>query len=430
MEGLNSQIFLQHIARWPFLQVLGRMSLAVVTGIFIGLEREHSKKTGVRTFALVALLGCLGGMMGELFAALGMAFVALIIIGINYREMVRSRKLVITTSAAVVVAAFAGILFGQGHLFTPAVAAVITAALLAWKRPISEFALGLSDTELRSAILLAILTVVVLPILPDHPVDPWNLVQPRENWLSVVIIAAIGFVNYILMKTLGVRGMMLTAFFGGLVNSRKVIVELGLRLREAGDVLISSARLGMLLATAAMIIRNAVIVAVFALPALADCAVPLAVMLVVNAAFCWKNWQQGAVGQQPPVLSLESPFKLGAALKFGLVFLLLNVIGALAQRRFGAGSFYFVSIAGGLLSSASSIASAATLVAHHELPQTVGANGVMLSTITSVVSNLPLIRGMVADSGLRKTACAALLTISGAGLAAGILSFAFQRMLF
>jgi uncharacterized membrane protein (DUF4010 family) len=278
MAAIEPTDLLEHIVPWPFLPVLSRMGLAVATGIFIGLEREHNQKTGVRTFALTALLGCLGGLLGNLFAAIGLGFVAMIVAGINYREIVRRERLVITTSAAIMVTGFAGILFGQGHVFTPGVAGVITAALLAWKRPISQFALGLSDKELRSAILLAILTIVILPVLPAHPVDPWRLIDPRSNWLSVVIIAGIGFVNYILMKLLGVRGMEITAFFGGLVNSRKVIVELGLRLREVGAALMPSVQRGVLLATRAMIIRNVLIVAVLAFPAVGYCVIPLGLM--------------------------------------------------------------------------------------------------------------------------------------------------------
>ena len=81
-----------------------------------------------------------------------------------------------------------------------------TAALLAWKEPISGFVHVLSVKELRAAILLAVLTCVILPALPAEPVDPWGLVEPRSNWASVVLIAGIGFVNYILLRLLGPGG--------------------------------------------------------------------------------------------------------------------------------------------------------------------------------------------------------------------------------
>jgi uncharacterized membrane protein (DUF4010 family) len=413
---------LEHVPSWPFVTVLIRIGLAVAMGIFVGLEREHSQKTGVRTFALASLLGCLGGLMGNPFAAIAMGFVGMIVVGMNYREMVRHEKLVITTSAAIMIIGFSGILFGQGHLFTPAVAGVTTAALLAWKRPIAQFALGLSDEELRAAILLAILTVIILPALPNHPVDPWGLVEPRSNWVSVVIIAGLGFVNYILMKLLDASGMEITAFFGGLVNSRKVIVELGMRLREVGPALLPTVQKAVLLATGAMIIRNALIVAILALPALAFCLFPLAAMLLVNAYYLWRAPVPPPQTVGSPPLVLESPFKLSAALKFGLIFLILNVVGALAQRNFGSASFYFVSVAGGLLSSASSIASAATLIAHGELPVMTGVNGIILSSLTSILANIPLIRGLMNEAGFKKAVCRALIIIAAVGVIAGIIN--------
>lgn len=85
-----------------------------------------------------------------------------------------------------------GVLFGQGHTFTPVAVANITAALLAWKQPISGFAVGLSDLELRSAILL----FIIYPVLPTRAIDPWGLIEPQSTWATVLLIAALGFVNY------------------------------------------------------------------------------------------------------------------------------------------------------------------------------------------------------------------------------------------
>jgi uncharacterized membrane protein (DUF4010 family) len=407
---------LEPVLRWPFLPVLGRMGMAVAMGLFIGLEREHSQKRGVRTFALTGLLGCLGGLMGPVYGVVVILFVAMVIAWLNHRELLLTRKLALTTSMSLVIVAFAGILFGQGHVFAPSVAGIVTAALLAWKSSITNFAVGLSDTELRSAILLAILSFIVFPILPAHPVDPWGLVQPRENWASVIIIAGIGFVNYVLLKLLGPRGMEITAFFGGLVNSRKVIVELGTRLRELGEAVQPAVYSGMVLATGAMLLRNGLIVGIFAGFALPQCALPLGLMLLTSAV-CW--WRGSAVSPHEPVpaLAMESPFKLWAALKFGLAFLALNVIGALANQHFGSASFYFVSMSGGLISSASAITSAATLMAHHEIPVRVGVNGVILSSLTSILANVPLVRGMMHASAVAKKINRVLMLTALAGLA-------------
>ncbi len=416
MNSFASTEALRLAAHWPFVPILTRIGMAVALGIFIGLEREHSQKTGVRTFGLTALLGCLGGLMGNTFAAFALAFVGVGIVGMNYREMAKTQKLALTTSTALAVVAFAGVLFGQGHVFTPAVAGILTAALLAWKRPIEQFAGIVSDRELRSAILLAILTFVVFPVLPGEPVDPWGLIEPKSNWASVVIIAGIGFINYILLRLIGARGLEITAFFGGLVNSRKVIVELGLRLKEAGPSLIAPVQRGIMLATGAMLLRNALIVVVLASQAAVRCVIPLVTMLLFNAVL-WRRFPapRPDSADEPP-LRLESPFKLSAALKFGLVFLALNVAGGLAQRHFGTASFYFVSGVGGLLSSASSIAAAITLMARHEVSIATGVNGIVLASLTSVLANIPLIQSLLPEKPLRRKINLALVQIAAAGL--------------
>lgn len=408
--------------RWPFLPVLTRLGLAVALGIFIGLEREHSQKTGVRTFSLTALGCCLGGLMGPMYAAFALAFVGIGIVGMNYREMAKTQKLALTTSSALGVVAFAGVLYGQGHMFTPTVAGILTATLLAWKQPISRFADVVSERELRSAILLAILTFIVFPILPAQPIDPWGLVEPRSNWASVIIIAGIGFVNYILMRLLGVRGLELTAFFGGLVNSRKVIVELGTRLKEVGPALLGPVQRGIMLATGAMLIRNGLIVAALATRAATRCVIPLLLMLLVSVVLWRRSGRTAAAELSRQSLHVESPFKLLAALKFGLVFLVLNVAGALAQRHFGTASFYFVSVAGGLLSSASSIAAAATLMARSEITVAVGVNGIVLSTLTSVLANIPLIQSLVPERAYKRRMNVALIEIAAVGLIGVVLN--------
>ena len=369
----------------------------------------------MRTFALTSLLGSAAGISGGFYPAASLSFTALIVAFLNGRHLVMRTKMATTTSMALILVAVCGILCGEGHIFTPVATALITSGLLAWKQPISGFVGGLTDQEVRSAILLGILTFIIYPILPSHPVDPWGLVEPQSNWASVIIIAAIGFVNYILMKWLGPRGMEITAFFGGLVNSRKVVVELTGRRRSVGSVLASSVYRGVMLATGAMVLRNGLIVLIFASQAAAQCALPLTLMLLVSILL-WVRHPLSSRSEGQASLSLESPFQLSAALKFGLVFLSLNVVGGLAQRNFGAGSFYFVSIAGGLLSSASSIASAATLISRHEISATTGVNGVVLSSLTSILINIPLMRSIIKEAAFCRKLNFALVTVAVAGL--------------
>jgi uncharacterized membrane protein (DUF4010 family) len=418
MSIVGSGSSLSRPEQWPFLPVMERFGMAVAIGVFVGLEREHSGKLGTRTFGLIALLGCLAGIAGPQFIWVAMAFVLLLIWLINWRRLSAHDQLATTTSLSIAIVALCGVLCGVGHMYTPVLATILCTALLAWKQQIHSFTSGLTQQEIRSAVLLAVLSGIILPALPSHPVDPWRLVDPRDNWWSVVLIAGIGFINYILLRVLGPGGMEVTAFFGGLVNSRKVIVEFILRAESNREALLPVVYRGVMLATAAMALRNGIIVAVLAKSkaALLYSFAPLGLMFVLSAVL-WlthlPRHNDGAV----PALTLDSPFSLSAALKFGAVFLLLNVVGALAQRHFGSGSFYFVSMAGGLLSSGSSIASASTLINHSEVPALTGVIGVVLSSLTSVVVNIPLLRRIPASGGYRRKAIVALCGVALAGMA-------------
>jgi len=192
------------LTEWPYLPTLVRLALALAIGLFVGVERERrGKESGLRTFGFAALLGGLGGLLGDHFALLSLSLLGVLIVFLNLHTLRTDQGTELTTSAALLVIGFAGVLCGQGHTLTPTAIAVLTAALLAWKEPLAGFSLGLSDVELRSAILLGMLAFVVYPALPPGTVDPWGVVEPRTAWVTVILIAGIGFVNYILWKLYG-----------------------------------------------------------------------------------------------------------------------------------------------------------------------------------------------------------------------------------
>src|SRR6185437_13900809 len=116
-----------------------------------------------------------------------------------------------TTSVAVILTFVLGVLVGEGHHYTPIAAVVIMTMLLSLKPALTHFAGGLQVNEVRSAVLLGLLAFVIFPVLPNRTVDPWQLINPREAWLTVIVIAALGFVNYVLLKLYSSRGLYYTA---------------------------------------------------------------------------------------------------------------------------------------------------------------------------------------------------------------------------
>jgi uncharacterized membrane protein (DUF4010 family) len=393
---------------WPYFLALQRLALALALGLFVGLERQRrGKEAGLRTFAFAGLLGCLGGLLGENYALLALTLVGVLAVLLNVKTLFVGQGTELTTAAAMLVTAFTGVLCGHGHTLTPAAVGVITAALLSWKQPMAGFSVGLTEHELRAAVLLAILAFVIYPALPEGPIDPWGLVRPRSAWVTVLLIAGLGFVNYVLLKLYGAGAVELTGFFGGLVNSTVTVTALAERVRERHD-LAGAAYRGILLATLAMVVRNGILLAVLSPPALTTAAPALALMLVGCLALVLLRRRNGAApGVNGVGVHLQSPFSLTSTLKFGVLFLALEAAGTLAQRWLGQFGFYAVSIAGGLVSSASAVASAGSLAGHGTLAPAVGGTGAVLASLMSVLVNLPLVARVGRERPLtRRTAVA------------------------
>lgn len=366
-----------------------RLGVALGVGLLVGLEREWAhKEVGVRTFALTAMLGALCWILSPGFALAGWIGIFLLIAAVNARSLLVSRGLEITTSVALMVTYVLGVFLGQGHLMAPVAAAIVMTALLAWKTELARFAERLLIQEIRGALLLGLLTLVIYPLLPQGFVDPWRLVDPRDVWVAVMVIAGIGFGNYILLRLYGARGMYCTAGLGGLVNSTATVVELSREL-GAGTGMAPMAVAAILLTSVAMFARNLGILAIFAAPAVATAWGPMAVMAALAGAWAWRSHRSGA--GQGANLQVGSPVALGRVLLFGVMFLGIEVAANLAQRYLGGGGFLLVSLLGGLVSSASTVAAAAVLAAHGRISFALAGTATVLSSVSSALVNLPLL---------------------------------------
>lgn len=403
--------------QWPYLPSLTRLSLALALGLLIGLERERrGKEAGLRTFGFVALLGAMGGALGDQYAYLILIMTGVLATILNIHRLRTNETTELTTSAAMLITCVAGILCGKGHTATPASIIVIVTALLAWKDRLAGFSLGLTENEMRSALLLGILAIVIYPALPLGAIGPWKLIEPRAAWVTVILIAGIGFINYVLWKLYGARGVVMAGFLGGLVNSSVTVNELASRVKDSDTV--SVAYRGILLATAAMIIRNAGLLFMLAPAAALSASVPFALMLLVNAGwfFLDRNAMHFTNDKQAEPVDLPLPFSLTAALKYGLLFLVLHVAGVVTQQSLGEMGFYAVSLIGGVVSSASAVAAAASLLTNESVSVYVASTGAVIASLASVLINLPLVL-RARDRGLTWRLTLAMLTISLAGIA-------------
>ena len=385
------------VVHWPYLPAFERLALALALGLFVGMERERrGKDAGLRTFGFVALAGALGGLLGDNYALLSVMLCGLLIVFLNLQTLRLNQGTELTTSIALAVTGLVGILSGKGHTLIPTAVGVITAALLAWKETLAVFSSKLVETEFRSAILLGILAFVIYPALPEGSIDPWGAFEPRAAWVTIILIAGIGFVNYILWKIYGSRGIELTGFLGGLVNSSVTTRELAQRFEDTQGVIMEVAYRGILLAMAAMVIRNAGLLAILAPAALRASVMAFGFMLIAVGGLVLVRRKSSAVSTsapEMPALSLKSPFSLSSALRFGIILVAIQVAGVIGQHFLGYLGVYLTSLLGGLFSSASAVAAAAALASHGTIPIEVAGTCAVIASLTSVVVNLPLVLG-------------------------------------
>jgi len=376
------------LAAAPLDSTVVRLVLAAALGLFLGLEREWSEKpAGIRTFSLVSLLGAVFSLLDEpVLLALGGLLVitqGVLIAVQGLREA--DAGLSLTTSVSMLVAYGVGAMIARGLILEGVAVAVISSLLLVLKRELHTLAWGLTREELRAASEFAILAFVVFPLLPAEStvgVGSMTLtIEPRVVWLMVVTVAGIGLVNYALVTVYGGRGLAITGFFGGLANSTAVVGTVLERVRRQPE-LATYGVAAILLADAAMALRNLAIAVVFTLPdqPLLEAVVPLGAVVVVALAIAAATADWSASFD----LELRSPFTMRSVLGFGAVFLFIVVAGAVAQARFGAGGLYVAAFLSGMVSSGGATTSAVVLYRAGTIDASVATTAVLLATVASI----------------------------------------------
>jgi uncharacterized membrane protein (DUF4010 family) len=376
---------------FPVEDIAVKLAVTLALGLLVGLEREWSNKDiGVRTFAMTAMLGLLGSLLGSTPLLIGGIAVLIVMVFANFRSLQAAQKSEATTSIALAVVFLLGILVGQGHLFTPVGCAIVATMLLALKPQLRAFAGGLTPQQVRSALLLGLLSFVIWPLLPDRFVDPWQLLQPREAWVTVVVIACLGFLNYVLLRVYGSRGIYMTAILGGLVNSTATAAELISTLSASNMLGLSISAI--LLTSVSMFFRNLIILAIFAHGAVRTAALPLLAMGIVAAFWIYRDRHKAASVRRDVNLDLGSPVSLRRVLSFAVLFLALQVLATLGQRFLGNAGFQIISFLGGLFSSASTAAAAANMAMHGKVTSSQAGIAVVLTSVSSALVNLPIVQ--------------------------------------
>ena len=334
-----------------------RFAVALGLGMLIGLERERSKSeeggAGVRTFALIALTGAIAGYLGETLGldwlALAIFFaVAALIIGQYVVTSLRGDP-GITTEISALLAFLLGLLCAHGQLQLAAWVAVAMALLLALKGWLHRLASRINASDVEATLKFGIVTLIILPLVPDHNYGPppFDVVNPYKIWLMVVLISALNFTSYLLIKIVGAEhGIGIAGLLGGLVSSTAVTLGFSQRSRQPGEDA-SALALGILLAWTVMFFRVIIMTSLISWELGQRLALLVGLLAMANLGACYWLWRRRRQTQRGEVKAGSNPFELDEAIKFGLLFGVVVLIAKAAQVYLGnAGLYLAAGIAG------------------------------------------------------------------------------------
>lgn len=351
-------IYTQTISIHPLTDVVflfQKAAISLLIGVLVGLERERSHPeaeklfAGIRTFPLIGLFGFLASLLASivgtwfLVAAL-VSFIALVIV--SYIFSAREGHFGATSEIAAIIVFLLGALV-YWELFAVAVAAsVVLTVFLSLKIPLQSFVGKVQREDIIATLKFAIITAIVLPVLPNHAMGPLEVLNPRQIWYMVVLIAGISFLGYVLVKVLGSKkGISITGLLGGLVSSTAVTLSFSNKSREAPDLGKTFAS-ATVLACSIMFPRILVEIAVVN-QSLLSFIWPFIAMLTATGVGASVLLMFGRARETQQEVALTNPFELLSAIKFGLIFAVILFVSKAAQIHLGnSGVFLAAALAG------------------------------------------------------------------------------------
>lgn len=372
---------------------------ALAVGLLIGLERgwhdrklpEGGRVAGLRTFALTGLLG---GVLGHLqpnfgpWPLLGTLLGLSLLLTVSYARAVKlSGNLSATTAVAMLLTLVLGAFASHGNVTLALAAAVIVAVLLDLKPTLHSWLRLIEHRELTASLQLLVLSVVVLPYLPNAGLGPYSALNPYQLWWAVILIAGLSLTGHFAMRFSGSqRGILLTGLLGGLASSTAATLALARYARQQ-PALASAAVSGALAACGVMYFRMAVLIGVIEPALLATFGVALVTsgFLMVCMAF-WRWRRETDHGTTEPAVESMTPFDLGTALGFAAFLAVMAVMVPAAKHWLGANGIYVLSAVSGLADVDAILISLARLYGAGEAPTGTIVIALGLATLTNMLS--------------------------------------------
>lgn len=337
-----------------------RFGVALAIGLLVGLQREYALGepqrelfAGIRTFALLGLTGCTAALLAAEMDS-PWPLVAVVLAGggfliMAYYVAAMKGEIGLTTEVAALLTLLVGALCYWGYLALAVAVGVATTVLLSLKQELQKFISRITREDVFATLKFAIITAIVLPILPnqDYGFPPLDVFNPYNIWLMVIFISGISFLGYVLIKVVGPhQGIGLTGFLGGLVSSTAVTLSFAQRSRQQPE-LTRPLALAITVSWTTMFVRVLVIVLALNAALLQLLWAPMVAAMAIGlgyGAFLYLAQQTDEEGN----VDFSNPFELRPAIQFGLLYAVVLFASKAAQTYLGDTGIYISSVAAGL----------------------------------------------------------------------------------
>jgi uncharacterized membrane protein (DUF4010 family) len=319
-----------------------------------------------------------------------------------------------TTEAAALLTFASAVLLTTEHLIFGIVLGGLIAVLLHLKDAMHAFAGRLSERDVAAIMRFAVVSLIVLPLVPDATLGPFQVLNPRQIWWVVVLIVGIGLAGYVSYRLFGERaGAVLSGILGGLVSSTATTVAHARLVRERSDALGFAAVIIVIASTIAAA-RVIVLVAVIAPATLRAVAPPLAafllLMVVISVVMLRGSATSKHASPEP-----GNPAELKSALVFAAVYAIVTLATAAAREYLGTDALYGIAAVSGFVDVDAITLSTAKLAAVERVEPGMVWRVVLIATLTNLVFKTG-IAGTIGSRKLFQHLLWPMLTALGAGL--------------
>ena len=392
-------------------EALQAFATSIGIGLLIGLERERQSdlKAGLRTFALVGLLGCISALLAQItdsgwILAAGLIAIAAMMIAAHVSDPLDTGDPGTTSVVALMVCYALGAMVWFGYTSTAVMLAIATTVLLYFKAQLHGISKSMTHIDLLSILQFGVLALVILPILPDRDFGPYNALNPHNIWWMVVLISGVSLAGYAALRVIGAQhGAALIGLFGGLVSSTATTMVFA-RHARANEDLIRTAMVVILLANIVVMLRLSFVSFAVAPSIVGPLFSVLGGGIVLGVAATFWGWRQLVGNDALPMPNVTNPTEIKTALTFGGLYALVLVLCAWLQDIAGSRGIYLLALASGLTDVDAITLSSLRMFGMDKLSSEQTVTAITLATL----SNLAFKTGLV-------------ISIGGAGLARRVL---------